>query len=120
MLHRTAARTLVGAAAFTLSVTVIPAATASTASGTSTAPDAVPRLAATTTLYYDDSQAAEFKSAVVAGAASWNSSVHNVRLVEATAGQRADIRIIAFDGWPQSTLGPVRPGGRGTVYYGRE
>jgi snapalysin len=114
MLHRTAARTLVGAAALTLSVTVIPAATASPA------PGAAPRLATTTTLYYDDSQAAEFKSAVVAGAASWNSSVHNVRLVEATAGQRADIKIIAFDGWPQSTLGPVRPGGHGTVYYGRE
>jgi snapalysin len=47
--------------------------------------------------------------------------VSNVRLVEATAGQRADIRVIAFDGWPQSTLGPVRSGGRqGTVYFGRE
>jgi snapalysin len=116
MLHRTAARTLIGAAALTLAVTVTPAANAATAA----APDASQRLAPTT-LYYDDSQAAEFRSAVVAGAGSWNSSVSNVHLVEATAGQRADIKVIAFDGWPQSTLGPVRHGGRqGTVYFGRE
>lgn len=116
MPHRTAARTLIGAAALTLTVTVVPAANAAPAA----APGASPRLAPTT-LYYDDSQAAEFRSAVVAGAGSWNSSVSNVRLVEATGGQRADIRVIAFDGWPQSTLGPVRSGGRqGTVYFGRE
>jgi snapalysin len=115
MLHRTAARALVGAAALALSVTAIPAATASTA----TAHGAIPRLA-TTTLYYDDSQAAEFRSAVVAGANSWNSSVRNVRLVEAAPGQSANIRVIAFDGWPQSTLGPVYPGHTATVYFGRE
>jgi snapalysin len=116
MPHRTAARTLIGAAALTLTVTVVPAANAAPAA----APGASQRLAPTT-LYYDDSQAAEFRSAVVAGAGSWNSSVSNVRLVEATGGQRADIRVIAFDGWPQSTLGPVRSGGRqGTVYFGRE
>jgi snapalysin len=116
MQHRTAARTLVGAAALTFAVTVIPAANAAPTA----ALDVSQRLAPTT-LYYDDSQAAEFRSAVVAGAGSWNSTVSNVRLVEATAGQRADIRVIAFDGWPQSTLGPIRPGGRqGTVYFGRE
>ena len=116
MLHRTAARTLIGAAVLTLTVTAIPAANAAPAA----APGVSQRLAPIT-LYYDDSQAAEFRSAVVAGAGSWNSSVSNVRLVEATGGQRADIRVIAFDGWPQSTLGPVRPGGRqGTVYFGRE
>jgi snapalysin len=116
MPHRTAARTLIGAAVLALTVTAIPAANAAPAA----APDVSPRLAPTT-LYYDDSQAAEFRSAVVAGAGSWNSSVSNVRLVEATAGQRADIKVIAFDGWPQSTLGPIRPGGRqGTVYFGRE
>ena len=115
MLHRTAARTLLGAAALALSVTVIPAANASPA----TTPNVHQHLA-TTTLYYDDSQAAEFKDAVVAGAESWNTNVQNVHLVEATPGQSAEIQIIAFDGWPQSTLGPVRPGGHGTVYYGRE
>jgi snapalysin len=115
MFPRTATRTFIGAAALTLSVAVIPAANASTST-----PAASPRLA-TTTLYYDDSQAAEFKSAVVAGANSWNASVQNVRLVEANAGQTAEITIIAYDGWPETTLGPARPGGRhSTVYYGRE
>ncbi len=35
-------------------------------------------------------------------------------------GQRPDITFEAFDGWPQATLGPVFPGGSGTVWYGRE
>lgn len=113
MLPRTATRTFIGAAALTLSVAVIPAANALTSAPAS------PRLA-TTTLYYDDSRAAEFKSAVQAGAASWNANVHNIRLAEATAGQQADITVVAYDGWPESTLGPIRPGGHGTVYYGRE
>lgn len=113
MPFRTPALALVGALA--LSIAAAPAAGASA----STAPRHAAALA-TTTLYYDDSQAAEFKSAVVAGAQVWNANVRNVRLVEAPAGTTAQIRIIAFDGWPQSTLGPVRPGGRGTVYFGRE
>jgi snapalysin len=111
MVCRTAVRTLIGAAALTAQVAVLPAASAATSVADSLA---------TTTLYYDDSQAAEFKSAMVAGAGFWNSSVQNVRLVEAASGQRADIRVIAFDGWPQSTLGPVRPGGHGIVYFGRQ
>ncbi|MBX6769914.1 MAG: snapalysin family zinc-dependent metalloprotease, partial [Actinomadura rubrobrunea] len=81
---------------------------------------AAPRGLATTTLYYDDSQAAEFKDAVAAGVQSWNSSVQNVRLVKAPAGTRAEIRIVADDGWPRATLGPVRPGGQVTVWFGRE
>jgi snapalysin len=115
MFPRTATRALTGAAALALSVTLVPAAGAAPA----TTPAVHQRLA-TTTLYYDDSQAAEFKDAVVAGAEVWNANVQNVHLVEAAAGQHADITIIAFDGWPQSTLGPVRPGGHGTVWYGRE
>jgi snapalysin len=115
MPFRTVTSALVGAGTLVLSVAVVPAAGASS-------PAAPERAAlATTTLYYDDSQAAEFRSAVVAGAQSWNSSVRNVRLVEAAPGASAQIKIIAFDGWPQSTLGPVRPGGRsGTVWFGRE
>ncbi|GAA4604125.1 snapalysin family zinc-dependent metalloprotease [Actinoallomurus liliacearum] len=106
--------TLIGASALTLSAAVIPAAGAAAA--------AAPQRAAlaTTTLYYDDSQAAEFKSAVIAGAQVWNANVQNVRLVEAAPGTTAQVRIVAFDGWPQSTLGPIRPGGRGTVWFGRE
>ncbi|WP_433179697.1 snapalysin family zinc-dependent metalloprotease [Actinoallomurus sp. CA-150999] len=114
MSYRPIASALIGTGTLALSAGLIPAASAS--------PSAAHQQAAlaTITLHYDDSQAAEFKSAVVAGANSWNASVKNVRLVEATAGTRAEIRIVAFDGWPQSTLGPVRPGGSGTVWFGRE
>jgi snapalysin len=118
MLHRTTARTLIGAAAIALSVTAVPAA-ANAAPAPAAAPAAHRTLAAVT-LYYDDSQAAEFKDAVVAGAEVWNANVQNVHLVEATGGQSADIDVVAYDGWPESTLGPVFPGGHGTVYYGRE
>jgi snapalysin len=115
MLHRTAARTLIGAGAIALSVALVPAANATP---TATAPSV--HRSAVTTLYYDDSQAAEFKSAVVAGADSWNASVQNVHLVEASAGQSAEIQVVAYDGWPESNLGPVHPGGQVTVWFGRE
>lgn len=107
MVHRTAVRALICAGTLALSAAVLPAAHAAPL--------------AQTVLHYDDSQAAEFRGAVVAGANAWNASVQNVRLVEAAAGQTAEITIIAFDGWPQTTLGPARPGGRhSTVYFGRE
>jgi snapalysin len=115
MPYRTVAHTLIGAGTLALSVAVIPAVSASAA----TAPQSAPL--ATTTLYYDDSQATEFKTALVAGAQSWNANVRNVRLVEAAPGATAQIQIVAFDGWPQATLGPVRPtGARGTVWIGRQ
>jgi snapalysin len=73
-----------------------------------------------TTLTYDDSQAAEFKQAVASGVAVWNSLATNVRIVKATAGQRVNIRVIADNGWPRANLGPVRPTGTVTVWFGRE
>lgn len=73
-----------------------------------------------TTLTYDDSQAAEFKSAVASGVAVWNNLATNVRIVKATAGQRVNIRVIADNGWPRANLGPVRPTGSVTVWIGRE
>ncbi|GLY79170.1 snapalysin family zinc-dependent metalloprotease [Actinoallomurus iriomotensis] len=109
MAHRTPARMLTCAATLALSAVVVPTAYAA------------PHPLAQTVLHYDDSQAAEFRSAVVAGANSWNASLQNVRLVEATTGQTAEIKIVAYDGWPETTLGPARPGGRhSTVYFGRE
>lgn len=72
-----------------------------------------------TTLTYDDSLAAEFKNAVAQGVSAWNSSVSNVRLVRAATGTRANVRVIADNNWPRATLGPVRPGGSGTVWMGR-
>ncbi|WP_433696883.1 snapalysin family zinc-dependent metalloprotease [Nocardiopsis sp. CA-288880] len=73
-----------------------------------------------TTLYYDASQSAEYASAVASAVGVWNSSVNNVRLEPAPAGRRAEIRIIADDGWPRAHLGPVRPGGQVTVWMGRQ
>lgn len=76
--------------------------------------------AAVVTITYSDAQAGEFVNAVAQGVAIWNASVTNVRIVKAAAGQRADVQVIADNGWPRATLGPVRPGGRGTVWMGRE
>lgn len=72
------------------------------------------------TLTYSDTRAAEFKDAVAQGVAVWNTNVTNVRIQKAAAGARADITIIADNGWPRATLGPVRPGGSATVWMGRE
>jgi snapalysin len=86
-----------------------------------TAPQAAADVhAAVVTITYSDAQAGEFVNAVAQGVAIWNSSVTNVRIVKAAAGTRADVQVIADDGWPRATLGPVRPGGRGTVWMGRE
>jgi snapalysin len=84
------------------------------------APPTGPTTAAVTTLTYDDSAAAEFKTAVAQGVSALNSRVTNVRIVKAAAGQTANVRVIADNNWPRATLGPVRPGGRGTVYMGRQ
>ncbi|NKY98889.1 snapalysin family zinc-dependent metalloprotease [Nocardiopsis alborubida] len=73
-----------------------------------------------TVLYYDASQAAEYTSAVASAVRVWNSSVSNVRLEPASTGRRAEIRVIADDGWPRAHLGPVRPGGQVTVWMGRQ
>jgi len=75
---------------------------------------------AVVTITYSDANAGEFKSAVAQGIAIWNASVTNVQIRKAAAGQRADVQVIADNGWPRATLGPVRPGGRGTVWFGRE
>lgn len=94
-------------------------ALALTLSGTATA-SASEQARNATVLYYDSSQAAEFTSVVASAVDVWNSSVDNVRLEPASAGQRAEIRVIADDGWPRAHLGPVRPGGQVTVWMGRQ
>ncbi|MEU3603113.1 snapalysin family zinc-dependent metalloprotease [Streptomyces sp. NPDC006798] len=99
-----------------LVLAVAPAAHAG--AGPTAAPAA--KTAAPVTLYYDDSRAVGWESAVAAGVAIWNANVDNVRLVEAAPGARAEIQIIATSGWPQATLGPVRPGGRSRVELGSQ
>nr|WP_244501294.1 snapalysin family zinc-dependent metalloprotease [Streptomyces sp. TP-A0874] len=66
---------------------------------------------------YDASAAAEFVDAVHQGAAIWNESVSNVQLRPAAAGERANVRVIADDGWPRAITTSL---GNGTVYIGRE
>lgn len=73
--------------------------------------------AAARVVTYDASAAAEFRSAVDRGAAIWNESVANVELVPVAAGQRANIRILADNGWPRALMTSL---GNGTVYIGRE
>lgn len=75
---------------------------------------------AAVTITYDDSQAAEFVDVVAQGVAVWNDSVANVQIERAAPGTRADVTVLADDGWPRATLGPVFPGGSGTVWMGRQ
>ncbi|MDK9495154.1 snapalysin family zinc-dependent metalloprotease [Streptomyces katrae] len=96
---------------------VLAAATAATAAP---APAAIPGTAAAVTLRYDDSRAGGWESAIAAGVASWNANVGNVRLVKAAPGVRAEIVIVATTGWPQATLGPVRPGRQVRVELGAQ
>lgn len=82
---------------------------------------AVPRAAdaplAARVLTYDASGSAEFKSAVNRGAAIWNESVDAVELRPVAAGQRANIRVLADNGWPRALPTTL---GNGTVYIGRQ
>ncbi|PVC82203.1 metalloprotease [Streptomyces sp. CS090A] len=102
------------AAAITL--TTVTAASATQAP----APPVTEGAAAVVTLRYDDSRAGGWEAAIAAGVASWNANVDNVKLVEAAPGARAEIQIVATSGWPQATLGPVRPGGQVRVELGSQ
>ncbi|MEU5665464.1 snapalysin family zinc-dependent metalloprotease [Streptomyces longwoodensis] len=104
----TSAAALVLGMAGTATAATVPASTPSTAR------------AAVVTLRYDDSRAAGWESAIAAGVASWNANVSSVRLVEAAPGSAAEIVIVATTGWPQATLGPVRPGRQVRVELGSQ
>ncbi|WP_282085454.1 snapalysin family zinc-dependent metalloprotease [Streptomyces tendae] len=80
-------------------------------------PDAADSPAAARVLTYDASGSAEFRSAVDRGAAIWNESVEGAELRRATAGQRANIRVLADDGWPRALTTSL---GNGTVWIGRQ
>jgi snapalysin len=68
-------------------------------------------------LYYDASRAAEFVAAVNQGAANWNASVTNVRLEPVPAGRRANITVVADNGWPRAQVTSL---GNGRIYMGRQ
>ncbi|MFE7903146.1 snapalysin family zinc-dependent metalloprotease [Streptomyces sp. NPDC057424] len=83
----------------------------------SAAPRAAEAPLAARVLTYDASGSAEFRSAVDRGAAIWNGSVDAVELRPAAAGQRANIRVLADNGWPRALPTGL---GNGTVYIGRQ
>jgi snapalysin len=68
-------------------------------------------------LTYDTSGAEEFVDAVDKGAAVWNDSVKNVQLKPASSGDRANIEILADDGWPRAQTTSL---GNGTIWIGRQ
>ncbi|MDQ0604667.1 snapalysin [Streptomyces canus] len=103
-----------GTSAAALTLAMASAATAAPAAEHPTAQAAV------VTLRYDDSRAAGWEAAIAAGVASWNANVSNVKLVEAASGTGAEIVIVATTGWPQATLGPVRPGRQVRVELGSQ
>ncbi len=112
MLRRTlalVATNVVLGAALVAGITATPAAAA----------EAQPPTVLAATLTYDDSYAAEFKDEVAQAVAIWNAAAPNVRIVKAQPGQRVNIRVLADNGWPRATLGPVRPTGSVTVWMGR-
>lgn len=112
MLRRACLRFLTGVAVVALPIVgVVPGASATVEPAQETQQ---------TVLYYDHSQAAEFTDEVEAGMEVWNSEVENVRLEPVQPGQQANIVIIADDGWPRAELGPVRPGGQVTWWFGRQ
>ncbi|MFE8991435.1 snapalysin family zinc-dependent metalloprotease [Streptomyces collinus] len=81
------------------------------------APRAADAPPAARVLTYDASGSAEFKSAVNRGAAIWSESVDAVELRPVAAGQRANIRVLADNGWPRALPTTL---GNGTVYIGRQ
>ncbi|WP_215452542.1 MULTISPECIES: snapalysin family zinc-dependent metalloprotease [unclassified Streptomyces] len=81
------------------------------------APDTAAAPVAARVLTYDAGGSAEFRSAVDRGAAIWNESVDTVELRPAAAGQRANIRVLADNGWPRALPTTL---GSGTVYIGRQ
>ena len=76
-----------------------------------------PAAAAPRTLYYDASQAQEFRAVVDQGAQIWNSRVANVRLVPVPSGRTPNIRVYADNGWPRTYTTSL---GNGRWYMGRE
>jgi snapalysin len=100
---------------------LVTALVATVAGSVALAPVAAPAHAApvpaTRVLYYDASQAQEFKSVVQQGAAIWNADVVNVRLEPVSSGHTANIRVYADDGWPRTYTSSL---GSGYWYMGRE
>ncbi|WP_326568691.1 snapalysin family zinc-dependent metalloprotease [Amycolatopsis rhabdoformis] len=82
--------------------------------GTATAATAsTDQAAAVTTVYYSTSGAPTFRAAINAGAANWNRSVTNVKLVERTSG--ASLRYVEGND-PRGSYAQSNGHGTGTVF----
>lgn len=81
------------------------------------APQATP---AVVTLTYDAGDAGQWAGPIKRAVQNWNAAVHNVRLEPASTPGSADYVYEATSGWPQTTLGPIFPGGNGDVQLGRQ
>jgi snapalysin len=91
------------------------------ASGAASAHPAPKAARAVVTLTYDASRAGQWASAITQGAQNWNAALHNVQLKPASSPSSANFVYVATSGWPQTTLGPIVPGGsRGEVDLGQE
>ncbi|MFD7923585.1 snapalysin family zinc-dependent metalloprotease [Streptomyces sp. NPDC059740] len=90
-------------------------------SGAASAHPAPRANAAVVTLTYDASRAGQWAGAITQGVQNWNAAVHNVHLQPASSPGSANFVYVATSGWPQTTLGPIVPGGsRGQVQLGQE
>jgi snapalysin len=90
-------------------------------SGLAAAQSAPRTTAAVVTLTYDASRAGSWAAAITQGVQNWNSAVHNVHLQPASSRATANFVYVATSGWPETTLGPIRPGGsKGEVDLGQE
>lgn len=101
-------------------LTALVPALLSTTVGVASAQSAPHATAAVVTLTYDTGDAGQWASAIDQAAQNWNDVLHNVRLEPASTPGSADYVYEATSGWPQSTLGPIFPGGNGDVQLGQQ
>ncbi|MDI5965663.1 snapalysin family zinc-dependent metalloprotease [Streptomyces sp. SL13] len=90
-------------------------------SGVASAHPAPKATSSVVTLTYDASRAGQWAAAITQGVANWNAAEHNVHLQPATSPGSANFSYVATSGWPETTLGPIVPGGsKGEVDLGQE
>ncbi|KUN09366.1 metalloprotease [Streptomyces yokosukanensis] len=92
----------------------------STTVGVASAHSAPHATTAVVTLTYDAGDAGQWAGPIEQAVSNWNDAVHNVRLVPTSTPGSADYVYEATSGWPQTTLGPIFPGGNGDVELGQQ
>ncbi|MBS2533340.1 snapalysin family zinc-dependent metalloprotease [Catenulispora sp. NF23] len=115
-------RTKLTARVFALGVCVLlPLATASVSQAASfqaaSFPTAVTPHDSVRVVYYEDTDAGDWQSDVATATAVWNSSVDDVKFVEADSEHQATVHLIATSGWPETSSDDP---GSGTVELGEE